>query len=261
VGVFEGFGDEVRPDNLQPKRVPEDVRAAVGDRLVDDVPGLNPALVASDDGVDVIAHPLEQLLAGRAWPIITKSAAETATKTRPAAAGSIRSRRIRGSEECRCGRVRHPGRRIGSLENPGGRLAVPNEGVAHNIHVVADAEVHISVGWTEIIALRAFARMNEGPLQVVLRGDLVELLFDERDVSFDFFRGSIDVVGWGRGARRDSAVDSRADIEMILIGVLEAGRVCGPDRGTNGEQRRREQADAGGEIRVMGLHSRKVRVI
>ena len=46
VGVFERLGDEVGPDDLQPERVSQDVRAAVGQCFVDDVPDLDLALVA-----------------------------------------------------------------------------------------------------------------------------------------------------------------------------------------------------------------------
>ena len=51
VGVFKRLGDEVRPDDLHPGRVPQDVGAAVGNGLVDDVPDLDLALVTADHGV------------------------------------------------------------------------------------------------------------------------------------------------------------------------------------------------------------------
>ena len=86
-------------------RVPQDVRAAVGDGLVDDVPDLDLALVAADNGGNMIVHPLEQLLAGRAWAV-KAAAAETAAKT---AAASAAAGRIRPGRVCGVGR-------------PGGRL-------------------------------------------------------------------------------------------------------------------------------------------
>ena len=118
------------------------------------------------------------------------------------------------------------------MEYPVGRLAVPDERVSHDIHVVAQAEVHVGVGRAEVIAVRAFPRMDECPLQVVLRGNLVELFLDESDVFIDLFRGPVDVVGPDRGAGRDGAVDGHANIEMVFVGVLEGGRVGRPGRCT-----------------------------
>ena len=134
VGVFEGLGDEVRPDDLRPERVPQDVRAAVGDGLVHDVPDLDLALVAADNGVDVIVHPLEQLLAGRAWSVET-AATETAAKSAaasPSPAAFVPDALAVGRPAADWSR-----------EHPVGRLAVPDERVSHDIHVVAQAEVHI----------------------------------------------------------------------------------------------------------------------
>ena len=76
------------------------------------------------------------------------------------------------------------GRRIRSREYPAGCLAVPDERVSHDIHVVAQAKIHIGVGRAEIIAVRARSRMDECPLQIVLRGNLVELFLDECNVFF-----------------------------------------------------------------------------
>ena len=100
---------------------------------------------------------------------------------------------------------------------------MPDERVSHDIHVVAHAEVHVGVGRAEIIAVGAFPRMDECPLQVVLRGNLVELFLDESNVLIDQFQGPVDVVGPHRGASRNGAVDGRADIEMVFVGVLEGG--------------------------------------
>ena len=117
VGVFEGLGDEVRPDDLQPERVPQDVRAAVGDGLVHDVPDLDLALVAADHGVNVIVHPLEQLLAGRAWSVKT-AAAKTAAKS---AAESATAGRIRPVAF-----VAAAGAGDGAFVTPGGRFVPAN---------------------------------------------------------------------------------------------------------------------------------------
>ena len=234
MGVLEGLGDEVWPDDFQPRRVPQNIRAAVGDGFVYDVPGLDLALVAANDGVNVIAHSLEQLLAGRAWP-------GKATATEAAAAGRIRIRRGGGRRRWS---VRHPGRHIGALKNPSGRLAVPDECVPYDIHAVAQAEVNVGVRRGEIVAVGAFPRMDECPFQVVLRGDLVELFLHESNVLIDRFQGPVDVVGPDRGASRDSAVDGRAYAEVVFEGVLEGRRVGRPGRCPHGKQHRKGKADA-----------------
>ena len=87
-----------------------------------------------------------------------------------------------------------------SLGRPSWGLAVPDECVSHDIHVVAQAEIHKGVGRAEIVAVRAFPRVNERPLQVVLRGNLVELVLGEGNVLLDLFRGPADVVGPDRSA-------------------------------------------------------------
>ena len=97
---------------------------------------------------------------------------------------------------------------------------MPDERVSDDIHVVAQAEVYEGVGRAEIIAVRAFARMDEGKLQIVLRGNLAELFLDESNVFFDLFLSPVDVVGQDRGAGRNGAVDGHANIEMVFVGVL-----------------------------------------
>ena len=62
VGVLEGFGDVVLADDVQPGRFPQG--AVLIDRFVDDVPAGDAALVAADDGPDVILHAGEQGFAG-----------------------------------------------------------------------------------------------------------------------------------------------------------------------------------------------------
>ena len=68
------------------------------------------------------------------------------------------------------------------------------------IHVIAQPEVHKGVGRAEIIAVRAFPRMDERPLHVVLRDDLVELFLDESNVLLDLFRGPAECPP-GRGCQ------------------------------------------------------------
>ena len=71
---------------------------------------------------------------------------------------------------------------VGARENPGRRLTVPDERVAHDHHVVFHAEIDISIGRAEIIAVSAFARMNAFPFQIVLGGDLIVLLLHHNGV-------------------------------------------------------------------------------
>ena len=73
-----------------------------------------------------------------------------------------------------------PGGGVRAGEHPVGRLTVPNERVPDDVHVVLLAELDEGVGRLEVIAIRAFPRMDELPLQVVFRRNLVELLFNER---------------------------------------------------------------------------------
>ena len=67
---------------------------------------------------------------------------------------------------------------------------MPDERVPDQIHVVAQAKVHKSVGRAEIIAVRALPRMDERPLHLVLRDDLVELLLDQGNVFGDLLRAA-----------------------------------------------------------------------
>src|SRR6185436_13633918 len=95
VRVLKRLGDEVRPDDFQPKRVPQNVRAsAVGDGLVHNVPGFDLTLVVSNDGVNMFAHSLQQFVARCARAAVaTKSAAEASTKSSaPELIGSLRIR-------------------------------------------------------------------------------------------------------------------------------------------------------------------------
>ena len=84
-----------------------------------------------------------------------------------------------------------------------------------DIHFVALPEIHEGVGPDKIIAVRAFPWMDELPLQVILRGDLVELFLDESNVVSRQLSGSTT-----RRAGRHVAVDGRADQKMALVNVL-----------------------------------------
>ena len=61
MGEFERLGDVVVADAVVPRRLAQ--RAILVDRLVDDVPAMDLSLVATDNGVNVVAHPREQRLA------------------------------------------------------------------------------------------------------------------------------------------------------------------------------------------------------
>lgn len=112
-----------------------------------------------------------------------------------------------------------------------GRLRVPHERVAGQLHVVALPEVHQGVGRAEVVPIGSGSRMNERPFHVVLGDDLVELRFDQRDVGADLLRAAAEA-----GAGGDAAVDGRAHHEMVLEDVLESGRLGGPRRGGLGRQ-------------------------
>ena len=217
-----------------PGRIAQDVRAAaLGEGLVDDVPDLDLALVTADHGLNMVVHPLEQLLAGGARAAETAATETAATAAASATAGRIRRCRVRGGDGCRWRSVRHPGRQIGPCEDPSGCLAVPDQRVSHDIHVIAHAEVHVSVGRAKIVSARSLLWMDHFPLQVVLRGNLVELVCDDSNVFIDLIQGLVDVVGPDRGASRDGAVDGHANVErtFMFVGVLKRGRRFGHTAG------------------------------
>src|SRR5579863_8226285 len=105
--------------------------------------------------MNVIAHALKQFFARRSWSVVT---AEAGSKS--SARGCIC---VRVGWAVGCSRWR-----IRARKDPIWRLAVPDERVSHNKHVVLDAEVHISVGGREIITIAAFSRLDERPLQIIL---------------------------------------------------------------------------------------------
>jgi hypothetical protein len=77
--------------------------------------------------------------------------------------------------------------------------------------------------------------MNERPLHVVLRNNLVELLLDQSNVLVDLFGAPAEP-----GASHHTAIDGRANIEMGFVGVLEGGRIGRPGRCANGKQCRHQ---------------------
>src|ERR1019366_266460 len=89
VRVFKSLGNEVRADDLRPGRNPQDVRAAVGDGLVHNVPNLDLALVTANHSGNVVVHPLKQFFARGVRTVQVKtakaSAAETPASAAPAA--------------------------------------------------------------------------------------------------------------------------------------------------------------------------------
>ena len=101
---------------------------------------------------------------------------------------------------------------------------MPDERVPHDEHMVFQAKVHIGIGRAEIVAVRAFPRMNGLPFQVVLRGDLVELLLCQSDVFVDLLRSPI--AERRRFAGGNGAIDGHADIKVTFVGVLEGGRLA-----------------------------------
>ena len=62
VGKLIGLVDVVVADDFEPLRLAASCRRGI-DRFVDDVPAVDPALVAADHGVDVLSHPRQQRLA------------------------------------------------------------------------------------------------------------------------------------------------------------------------------------------------------
>src|SRR6185436_4238450 len=166
---------EVRPDDFQPKRVPQNVRhVAVCDGLIDNIPALDPALVASNDGVDVVAHSLQQFFAGSTRAVVSAKGAAKSSAPELICRGRIRVRSDAGRDVC--------GRWIRPRENPIGCLAVPHQRVPYDVHLVAQTEVHEGVRRAELVALSPFTRMNELPLRVIFRRDLIEVFLDESNV-------------------------------------------------------------------------------
>src|SRR5947207_8621735 len=89
--------------------------------------------VAPDDGVNVLAHPLEQLVARRAGAVVgTKATAESA----PPKTFCRRRVRVRGGDGRGIG-----WRRIRPGEDRVRRLAVAREGVCDGLHVVGNHAV------------------------------------------------------------------------------------------------------------------------
>ncbi len=90
---------------------------------------------------------------------------------------------------------------------------MPDQRVPDDVHVVPQAELDKGIGRLEVIAVGPFARMNELPLQIVLRRNLIELLLYQSDVLIHQLRTSAT-----RGAGGDAAVDGHADQKMIPEG-------------------------------------------
>ncbi len=89
-------------------------------------------------------------------------------------------------------------------------MGIPDKRVSDQIHVIAQVEVHKGVGWAEIVAVRARQRVNECPLQIVLRDNLVELLLDQTNVFVDLFQAPAEPR-----ASRQGAVDGRVHINGL----------------------------------------------
>ena len=131
---------------------------------------------------------------------------------------------------------------------------MPDEGVADDIHLVAQDEIHIGIRRTKIIA--AGPRMDVRPLQIVLRRYLVELFLDQGDVAIEPFLMPVAVAG------RNGAVDGRANQEMVLVGGLERlGLTCVEARATGQQGGRGEPDGPPAEGRTMRLHDGKAGVI
>ena len=169
-----------------------------------------------DQQLGAAAECGEQLLAGRARPVKTETAAKSSTT------GCI--------HPCR---VRYHGRRIRPREYPVWCLTVPDERVPDDVHVVAQAEIHIGIRRPKIVTVRAFPRMDELPLQIILGGNLVKLFFDGGNVPLDLFQSP---VRPDRIARGNRAVNGNAHVEIILVSIFEGGLVGRPGRCADGKQ-------------------------
>src|SRR5688572_23487818 len=115
MSVCKRLADEVRPDDFEPKRISQHVRAgAIGNGLVDHIPHFDPAFVAADNGVDVLTHSLKQFVARCARSVVSaKPTAECAAKT------STPELICRGGVRVRCAGGRGVGGRwICSRKNP-----------------------------------------------------------------------------------------------------------------------------------------------
>ena len=96
---------------------------------------------------------------------------------------------------------------------------MPDERVSDDVHVVLLTEFDEGVGWAEVVPVGSRPWMDELPLQVVFRRNLVELLFDESNVLLHQLLPSATT-----SPCRNAAVDRHTDQEMILIGGLQCGR-------------------------------------
>ena len=88
--------------------------------------------------------------------------------------------------------------------------------------VIGQTEIHKGVGRREIKSIRAFPWMDQLPLQVAFRRDLIKLRFDKGSVLFDEVRRPK-----ASGSSRDAAIDGGAHDELVLKRFLQSGRRLG----------------------------------
>jgi hypothetical protein len=136
------------------------------------------------------------------------------------------------------GEQRVPGEEVSLvvMEDPGRGLAVPNEIVTDDEHVVLLAEGDVLVGEVEVVLVRL--RVNVLPLEAVLGRDGVELGGDDGAAACVL---ACDLRG----------VDRRADVEVAVIGGFEGSGGVGGRRET--EETRGEECDSYGHGRGLLL--------
>ncbi len=105
------------------------------------------------------------------------------------------------------------------MKYPRGRLAVPHQAVADDIHAVLLAERDVLVGGPEIVAV--WLGVNLLPLQVVLRADGIELRGDQLSIAA------------GHLPRIHRGTNQKRAIESILQ--------CGGRRGLSSQHRQNQQ--------------------
>ncbi len=206
--------------------------------------------------MNVISHALEQFFAGCARAGVRTSETPN-TPAKSATTGTVCS----GCPDLRCGAeggVAAGGWRICAREYPVGRLGVPDQRVPYEIQTVAEPEVHKGIGRAKVVPVGPFQRMNQQPLHVILRDDLIELFLNKNNVLLHLLRCPSGKARPGRGASCDAAVNGRAHVEVVFVGLLERGGVGRKPAEANSQHQGREECDARVTARKMSSHAREI---
>lgn len=105
-----------------------------------------------------------------------------------------------------------------ALKNPIRSLAVPDQRVARQLHIVLDSELHKGVGSRPVIAFFPGPRMQAHPFHLILGHHVIELSPHKRHVGFHLLFAPPEA-----SPSSHRPIDCGADFEMILVGVFEGG--------------------------------------